>query len=523
MSKILQFDNEAKESLLRGIKILEKAVSSTLGPQSSNVALDKKYGSPSILHDGVSVAKEVELENQFENMGAKLVKEAASKTNDVAGDGTTTSTILARSIVEEGFKRIEGGVKPMKLRKEIIEASKTVIKYIKDSAKKISTNEETIQIATISSQDEGIGKIVAEAIEKVGKDGVISVEEGTGREITVKFTEGMEFDRGYASPYFVTDTEKMESEVKNPHILLTDIKISSQKEVVSILETLVRITKDVVIISDDVEGEALSTMIFHKLKGTLNVLAIKAPGFGDGRREALEDIAILTGGKVISKERGDSFDKITVEDLGRCKSVWSDSDTTKIIGGMGAKENIDLQIEKIKTKILKSTSAFEKEKLQGRLSKLTNGVALITVGATTEVEMSEKKERIIDAVSATKAALDEGIVSGGSTVLLESSKLLGDTDGDNVLKVALKEPFYILIENSGLDYLDCYKKVLEGKKGFGIDVMDGEYKDMIKEGIIDPTKVVISAIENAVSVATTIITTKVLISEKKEEKKKEEF
>lgn len=519
MSKILQFDDQAKESLLRGIKILEKAVSSTLGPMGSNVSIDKKWGSPIIVHDGVSVAKEIDLEDPFEDMGARLVKEAASKTNDIAGDGTTTSTIIARSIVEFGFEKIKSGTNPNNLRREILEASKKVIESISSEAKPISSKEEVEQIATISSQDPEIGKRVAEAINKVGKDGVVSVEEGSGREITVKFTEGMEFDRGYLSPYFVTDTNKMETEIKNASILITDKKISSQQEILVILEAILKVTKDIVIIADDIEGEALSTLIINKLRGNINVLAIKAPGFGDRRHEILEDIAVLTGATVISEQKGDSFSSFDVSNLGRAKRVWSDKDITKIIDGLGNKDEIEKQIKKIKATIEKSSSDFDKEKLQERLSKLTNGVALISVGANTEVEMIEKKERIIDAVAATKAALDKGVISGGSITLIHAAEKLGNNDGEQILKKSLKEPFYVLLSNAGLMYLDFYSKIAENKEGFGVDVMDGKFKNMIEAGIIEPTKVVVSAIENAVSVSTTIITTKVLITDKKEDKK----
>lgn len=523
MSKILQFDDQAKESLLRGIKVLEKAVSSTLGPMGSNVSIDKKWGSPIIVHDGVSVAKEIELEDPFEDMGARLVKEAASKTNDIAGDGTTTSTIITRAIVEGGFSKIKAGSNPMKIRREILDASKQVIESVISESKPISTAEEVKQIATISSQDSEIGEKVAEAINKVGKDGVVSVEEGSGREITIKFTEGMEFDRGYLSPYFVTNSEKMEVEIKNPYILITDKKITSQQDVISIVDPVLKVTKDIVIIADDIEGEALSMMIVNKLRGTFNVLSIKAPGFGDRRKDILEDIAVLTGGTVISEEKGDSFTNLDVSCLGRAKSIWSDKDRTRIIDGYGEKENVENQIKKIKSIIDKSDSSFDKEKLQERLSKLTNGVALISVGANTEVEMIEKKERIIDAVAATKAALEQGIIPGGSTTLIHASEKLGNSEGEQILKRALKEPFYTLMENSGLMYLEQYPKVAEGKTGMGVDVMDGQFKNMIDAGIVEPTKVVVSAIENAVSVATTIITTKVLITDKKEEKKKEDL
>jgi chaperonin GroEL len=521
MSKDIIFDEQAKEKLLKGVKTLEKAVASTLGPLGGNVSIDKRWGVPSVIHDGVSVAKEVILKDPFENMGAQLVKEAASKTNDAAGDGTTTSTILARSIVENGFKRIKSGINPMKLRREIYAASKIVIESIKGEAKKISTQDETIQIANISSQDPQIGKIVAEAVERVGKDGVISVEEDSGREIEVKYTEGMEFDRGYLSPYFVTNPEKMECIIKDPLILITDKKISSQQDVVSILEPVTKVTKNVVLIADEIEGEALAVLILNKLKGMLNVLAIKAPGFGDRKAEMLEDIAILTGGKVITEQLGQTFENLDIESLGKAKRVWADKDSTKIISGAGEKTTINNRVKTIR-KLLKNTdSVFDKEKLQERLSKLVSGVAVISVGANTEAEMGEKRERVIDAVAATRAALEEGIVPGGTITLIHATKLLDKikNDGCEVLSKALKEPLEILLGNAGLSYKDLSPKILEDKNGFGVDVMDGQFKNMIDAGIVEPTKVVVSAIENAVSVATTILTTRVLMSEIQKDEK----
>lgn len=528
MSKILLFDEEAKSKLLKGVQVLSDAVSATLGPLGSNVALDKKWGAPSIVHDGVSVAKEIDLDDPFENMGAQLVKEAASKTNDIAGDGTTTATIIARYIVEYGFEAMKSpliggtGINPMVLRKGILYASNYAVNKLKMFSVAIKDVDDLVRVCKISAQDEQIGRIAGETVWKMGKDGVVTVDEGSGTEISVKVTEGMEFDRGYISPYFVTDSEKMEAEIKETYILITDKRISSTNEILPFLEKLLKVTKDLVIIADDVDGEALTMLVANKIRGTLNVLAIKAPGFGDRRREILEDISILTGGTLISE--GKSLKEIEISDLGRAKKVWSDKDTTKIVGGMGEKTLIKKRIESLTILREKCTSEFDKEKLQERLAKLSSGVAVIELGAKTEVELREKKERMIDAVSAAKAALEDGIISGGASLTLRLSKELETLETDRYLKAgievfakALAQPFRILVENAGLNYDESALRVI--KTDLGIDVTDGEIKDMFKAGIVDPTRVTLSAIENASSVGSTILTTKVLVTDKKSGKK----
>ena len=426
MAKQLKFSEEARQKLATGVNILAKAVVTTLGPRGRNVALDRKWGAPNIVHDGVSVAKEIELPDPFENMGAQLVKEAASKTNDVAGDGTTTSTLLTQIMVNLGLKNVTAGANPMILKRGIDEAVKAVVTQIKKMAKKIDIKkeEEIIQVATISAGDKEIGKKIAEAIMKVGKDGVVTVEEGKGLQMEIEYKEGMEFDRGYASPYFVTDTEKMVAEVEDPYILITDKKISAISDLLPFLEKFVKVSKNLVIIADEVEGEALATLVVNKLRGVFNALVVKAPGFGDRRKEMLEDIAILTGGTVISEELGKKLENVEVEDCGRADKVWADKENCRIIGGKGNPEKIKARIAQIRRQIEETTSEFDKEKLQERLAKLAGGVAVINVGAATEVEMKEKKERVNDAVSATKAALEEGIVAGGGVTLLQARKVL---------------------------------------------------------------------------------------------------
>jgi len=428
MAKQLKFSEEARQKLATGVNILAKAVVTTLGPRGRNVALDRKWGAPNVVHDGVSVAKEIELPDPFENMGAQLVKEAASKTNDVAGDGTTTSTLLTQTMVNLGLKNVTAGANPMILKRGIDEAVKEVVSQIKKIRKKIDIKkeEEIVQVATISAGDAEIGKKIAEAIMKVGKDGVVTVEEGKGLQMEIEYKEGMEFDRGYASPYFVTDAEKMVAEVEDPYILITDKKISAISDLLPFLEKFVKVSKNLVIIADEVEGEALATLVVNKLRGVFNALVVKAPGFGDRRKEMLEDIAILTGGTVISEELGKKLENIEVEDCGRADKVWADKENCRIIGGKGDEEKIKARIAQIKRQIEETTSEFDKEKLQERLAKLSGGVAVINVGAATEVEMKEKKERVTDAVSATKAALEEGIVAGGGVALLQARKVLLD-------------------------------------------------------------------------------------------------
>ena len=520
MAKILKFDSAAREALLKGINILTDAVASTLGPKGRNVALDKKWGAPNVVHDGVTVAKEIELEDPFENMGAQLIKEAASKTNDVAGDGTTTATILAQAIVSEGLKNIQAGANPMILRHGIKKATDALVLELKKMSKKLTTSEEIEQVATISAQNEEIGKTIADAIAKVGKDGVITVEEGKTMEMNVDYKEGMEFDKGYASPYFVTDADKMESSIEDPYILITDKKISSASDLVEFLNKFVQISKNLVIIADEVESDALALLIVNKLRGVINILAVSAPGFGDRRKEMLNDIAILTGGTVISEEVGKKLDAIDMSDLGQAGRVTSTKDNTLIVDGKGAKAQINARISHIRRELEASDSEFDREKLQERLAKLTGGVAVINVGAATEVEMKEKKERVIDAVAATKAAIEEGIVPGGEIALLRASHVLDKLEvsgeekvGVEIVKKALEQPFRRLVKNAGLDEGISLSKVLESNGNNGIDVLDGVVKDLVKAGVIDPVKVTRSALQNGASVAIMVMTTQVLITD----------
>jgi len=531
MAKQLKFSEEARQKLATGVNILAKAVVTTLGPRGRNVALDRKWGAPNVVHDGVSVAKEIELPDPFENMGAQLVKEAASKTNDVAGDGTTTSTLLTQTMVNLGLKNVTAGANPMILKRGIDDAVKEVVSQIKKIRKKIDIKkeEEIVQVATISAGDAEIGKKIAEAIMKVGKDGVVTVEEGKGLQMEIEYKEGMEFDRGYASPYFVTDAEKMVAEVEDPYILITDKKISAISDLLPFLEKFVKVSKNLVIIADEVEGEALATLVVNKLRGVFNALVVKAPGFGDRRKEMLEDIAILTGGTVISEELGKKLENVEVEDCGRADKVWADKENCRIIGGKGDEEKIKARIAQIKRQIEETTSEFDKEKLQERLAKLSGGVAVINVGAATEVEMKEKKERVTDAVSATKAALEEGIVAGGGVALLQARKVLLDLKkkmeldeektGVDIVYKALAEPIRMIAKNAGVDSGWVLKEVEESKDpDYGFNALTLEFGSMFKQGIVDPAKVVRSALENASSVATMILTTEALITDIPEKK-----
>jgi len=526
MAKQLLYSAEAREKLKKGVDAVAQAVGTTLGPKGRNVALDKKWGAPSVVHDGVSVAKEIELKDPFENMGAQLVKEAADKTNDVTGDGTTTATVLAQAIVNEGIKNITAGANPMILNQGIQKASDWVIESIKKQAKSVKNNREIIaQVATISAQNTQIGEKVAEALNKVGSNGVVTVEEGKGMAMEIDYKEGMEFDKGYISAYFVTDPDNMEASIEDAHILITDKKISSIQELLPFLEKLVKMTKNLVIIADGVEGEALATLVVNKLRGTFNVLAVEAPGFGDRRKEMLADIAALTGGTVISEDVGRKLEEVTLEDLGKAERVTSDKDKTIIVGGKGDKTVINGRIKQIKNELDKTTSEFDKEKLEERLAKLAGGVAVIEVGAATETEMKEKQERVKDAVAATKAAVEEGIVPGGGVVLLEASKTLnnkllekvaGEGDeatGVKILKDALLSPVRLLTQNAGQNGDTIIDELNKKEKGVGFDVMDLKYKDMIKAGIIDPAKVTRTALQNAVSVACMILTTECLITD----------
>lgn len=530
MAKQLKFSNEARESLLKGIDTVAKAVVTTLGPKGRNIAIDRKWGAPNIIHDGVTVAKEIDLPDPFENMGAQLVKEAASKTNDNAGDGTTTSTLLAQVMTQKGMEKINAGANPMIVKKGMEKAVDAVVEELKKMKKDIPLeNMEAIkQVATISAGDEAIGEKIAEALDKVGKDGVVTVEEGKGLTIDIEYKEGMEFDRGYASAYFVTNPDKMEAEIESPYILLTDKKISSIQELLPFLEKFVKVSKSLVIIADEIEGEALATLVVNRLKGTFNVLAIKAPGFGDRRKEMLEDIAVLTGGTVISEETGRTFESIEVGDLGQAEKVWADKDNARIIGGKGEKSVIDARVESIKRQIKDSDSDFDKEKYQERLAKLAGGVAQINVGAATEIELNDKKERVKDAVGATKAAIEEGIVSGGETALLrarEAVKSLKVEKGDEQIGIdivyeALEEPIKWLAKNAGEDGENVLKKVLASKDvNFGYNALTGEFGDMKKMGVIDPVKVTRSALQNAASVAMMVLTTEGLVTDIPEEKK----
>ncbi|MDD2822624.1 MAG: chaperonin GroEL [Candidatus Daviesbacteria bacterium] len=523
MAKILKFDTEAREKLLKGVNILTEAVASTLGPKGRNVAIDKKWGAPNVVHDGVTVAKEIELEDPFENMGAQLIKEAASKTNDVAGDGTTTATILTQAIAAEGLKNIQAGANPMILRRGIETATNAVVLELAKMSKKLTTTEEITQVATVSAQNDEIGKLISEAISKVGKDGVVTVEEGKTMAMGVDYKEGMEFDKGYASAYFVSDSERMEATIEDAYVLITDKKISSMQELLPFLEKFVAVSKNLVLIADEIDGEALATLVLNKLRGVFNILAVTAPGFGDRRKQMLEDIAILTGGTVISEATGRKFESVEVSDLGRAGRVTATKDSTLIVDGKGSKTAITARIAQIRKEVENSDSEFDKEKLAERLAKLTGGVAVINVGAVTEIEMKEKKERVIDAVAATKAAIEEGIVPGGEIALIRASRALDGlkAEGEELLgimivKKALDKPFRRLVANAGLDEGVSLAKVLEAKDNEGIDVIDGKIKDLVKAGIIDPVKVTRSVLQNGASVATMIMTTQVLITDKPE-------
>ena len=536
MAKQIKYGAEARTLLQKGVNQLADAVATTLGPKGRNVALDKKWGAPNIIHDGVSVAKEIELKDPFENMGAQLVKEAASKTADVAGDGTTTSTVLARAIVNEGIKMITAGSNPMSMRRGIEKAGETVVAELKKMGKEIQ-DADIANVATISAADPTLGNLIADALKKVGKDGVVTVEEGKGLSTEIEYKEGMEFDKGYVSAYFVTNPEKMEAEIESPYILITDKKISAMSDLLPFLETLVKVSKNLVIVADDVDGEALATLVLNKLKGTFNTLAIKAPGFGDRRKEMLEDIAALTGATVISEDTGRTFESVTIEDLGRADRVWADKDNARVIGGKGDKSAITARVAQIKKAIEKTTSEFDKEKLQERPAKLSGGVAVINVGAATEIELKDRKERVIDAVAATKAALEEGIVPGGSVALLDVAAKLDiaafeksgasrdEVFGFEIVKSALEAPFIKLMENAGLNAGMLIAKAREAAstgKGFNVMNLSDEESakpvDMLKEGIIDPLKVVRTAVQNAVSVGTMILTTEALVTDLPEEK-----
>ncbi len=531
-AKQIVFSEEARRKLKNGMTVVANAVSATLGPKGRNVAIDRKFGSPTITHDGVSVAKEIELEDPFENMGAQLLKEAAQKTNDIAGDGTTTSTVLAYAIVTEGLKALEAGYNPMLLKKGIELATETIVTELKKNSVKIDTREEIASVATNSAADVEIGELIADVMDKVGKDGVITVEESKTLQFETEFVEGMQFDRGYLSPYFITNADQMEAQISDAYVLIYDKKISAAQDIVPLLEKLVQLGKrELVIIAEDVDGEALATLILNKIRGMLNVLAIKAPGFGDRRKAMLQDIASLTGGQVISEETGRKLESATVADLGRAEKVVSDKENTTVIGGKGKKSDIEGRIKEIRIEMDKSTSDYDKEKLQERLAKLSGGVAIIRVGAATETEMKEKKHRVEDALSAARAAVEEGIVPGGEISLINAAAKLDKLAkahaedeneeikvGINIVKKALEAPIRKLAANAGEDgsvIIDTVRRTASEKKNpnIGFNVLTGEYTDMIKAGVIDPVKVVRGALENAASIAAMILTTDVLITD----------
>ncbi len=526
MAKQIIFGEEARRSLKKGIDTLTDAVKPTLGPKGRPVALDKKWGPPTVINDGVSIAKEIELPDPFENMGAQLIKEAASKTNDKCGDGTTTSTILAQAIVTGGFKNIAAGADAMALKRGVEKAINALVEELKKKSISVAGKEQIAQVATISAVDPKIGNLIADVMEKVGKDGVITVEESKGLEYETEYVEGMKFDRGYISPYFITNAERMLTEIEDPYILLTDKKISAISDILPALEKVLQVSKNVVIIAEDVEGEVLATLVVNKLRGTMNCLAIKAPGFGDRRKAMLEDMAILTGGKVISEEVGRKLDSVTIADLGRARKIVCDKDDTTIVEGKGSEDDIKARMKQIKAQIEETTSDFDREKLQERLAKLAGGVAVIKVGAATEVELKEKKHRVEDALSATRAAVEEGILPGGGVALLNASAVLDPlmTDGDEatgvaVVKRAVEEPLRCIAINSGREGSVVVEEVKKSPPGVGYDAQKNDFGDMVEKGIVDPLKVVRTALENAASVAAMILTTESLITDIPEKEK----
>ncbi|MFT6866824.1 MAG: chaperonin GroEL [Cyclobacteriaceae bacterium] len=522
MAKDIFFDTEARDSLKRGVDKLANAVKVTLGPKGRNVILDKKFGAPTITKDGVSVAKEIELKDPIENMGAQLVKEVASKTADDAGDGTTTATVLTQSIFNHGIKNVAAGANPMDLKRGIDKAVALVVENLKKQSKQISTNEEIAQVASVSANNDAeIGKMIADAMEKVGKDGVITVEEAKGTETEVKTVEGMQFDRGYLSPYFVTNTEKMETVLENPYILIYDKKVSNMKELLPILEATAQTGRPLLIIAEDVEGEALATLVVNKIRGTLKIAAVKAPGFGDRRKAMLEDIAVLTGGTVISEERGYKLENATLDYLGSAEKITIDKDNTIVVNGSGKKEDIVGRVNQIKSQIENTTSDYDKEKLQERLAKISGGVAILYIGAATEVEMKEKKDRVDDALHATRAAVQEGIVAGGGVAFIRAMKVLENVDLGNIdqntgIKIvynAIQSPLRTIIENAGGEASVIVNAVKEGKDDYGFNAASGEYVNMFKAGIIDPTKVTRLALENAASIAALLLTTEAVVAD----------
>jgi len=532
MAKQLIFDEEARRSLKKGIDMLASAVKTTLGPKGRNVALDKKFGAPSVTHDGVTVAKEIQLENPFENMGAQLLKEAATRTNDVAGDGTTTATVLAQAVVTEGLKNLAAGANPMQLKYGIDKGTEAIVNYIHETARPVETREDIAHIATNSAADETIGTLIADVMERVGKDGVITVESSRGTSFETEFVEGMQIDKGYLSAYFVTNAEKMEASIENPHILITDKKISAVADILPILEKLTQQgRREIVIIAEDVDGEALATLVVNKMRGILNVLSVKAPGFGDRRKEMLQDIAILTGGTVISEDLGRRLDSVTLADLGQARLIVSTKENTTIIEGRGSQEDIQARTRQIKAQIEETTSDYDREKLQERLAKLAGGVALIKVGAGSEVEQKYRQTRVEDALSAARAGVEEGMVPGGGVALLNAIEALdtlnlsGDAaTGVNILRRALEEPIRQLAANGGKDGSVIVEGIRRAQKehsnhNFGYNVLDDHYEDMFASGITDPAKVTRSALQNATSIAAMILTTEALITDLPEKEK----
>ena len=527
MAKIIRFGEDARKSLLEGVNKLADTVKVTLGPKGRNVVLDKSFGAPLITNDGVTIAKEIELEDKFENMGARLVKEVSTKTNDVAGDGTTTATVLAQSMIKEGVKNVAAGADPMAIKRGIDKAVNTAVEGLREISSEVNGKEDIARVASISANNEEVGKLIADAMEKVSKDGVITIEESKTSNTELNVVEGMQFDKGYVSPYMVTDTEKMEAVIDNPYILITDKKISNIQEILPLLENLMQQSRKLVIICDDIEGEALSTLVLNKLRGVLNVVAVKAPGFGDKRKAMLEDISILTGGEVITSDLGLELKDTTIEQLGRAKQVKVQKENTIIVDGAGDKKLIEERVNQIKTQITETQSEYDKEQLQERLAKIAGGVAVIGVGAATEVEMKDKKLRIEDALSATKAAVEEGIVAGGGTALINvipkveeliSNLENGEKLGAQIVLQALEEPVKQIARNSGLEPAVIVDKVKQSKVGVGFDAANEEYVDMKKSGIVDPTKVTRSALQNAASIASMVLTTESLVTDVPEEK-----
>jgi chaperonin GroEL len=528
-AKEILFDQRAREAILRGVNTLADAVKVTLGPKGRNVVIEKSFGSPTITKDGVTVAKEIELENKFENMGAQMVKEVASKTSDVAGDGTTTATVLAQAIYREGSKLVAAGHNPMDIKRGLDKAVEAIVADLKRLSKPTKDHKEIAQVGTISANgDTTIGGIIAEAMEKVGKEGVITVEEAKGLETTLEVVEGMQFDRGYLSPYFVTDAERMEAVLEDAYILIHEKKISNMKDLLPVLEQVARSGKPLLIVAEEVEGEALATLVVNKLRGTLHVCAVKAPGFGDRRKAMLEDIAILTGGKMIAEELGIKLEQVTLKDLGRAKRITIDKDNTTVVDGAGKKADIEARVKTIRAQIEETTSDYDREKLQERLAKLVGGVAVINVGAATETEMKEKKARVEDALHATRAAVEEGIVPGGGVAYLRCLKSLDKVEvnadekfGLNLVRRALEEPMRQIVENGGYEGSIVVNKVRESKEiAFGFNAQTGEYEDLVKAGVIDPTKVSRTALQNAASVASLMLTTMALVAEKPKEEEK---